>query len=548
MYLSFYIWGWVQVLFGQGLFAARYFAIFLGILALVGMWIVSRRMGNRWLATLAVWVIALNPTLISIYSRAISQVIIICMITWVFVCVLGEKRATWQIVFSSVLAAFIVLTRENMVFILPLLILYIFWQHGRKNGFLALAAILIVISVGHIIYWPDIMRLWTKWLPDNFLPSLDLYSQLDLGNSTTRVKLGLSIFSRLLSLSQSLRIYLIPIIGSLITLVLWPKLNSWRTRSHYRAAIFLAVLFFVLLISHATASIGQNYCVFCFENYIAFFGNVGLLLIVISIDALNKKPAIYQGLGIFTSILLATSAIGFSLFEYIGDFLLTLPVPRFRYGRILPGKATLWQLLNNKFHITYVDARQYTPAVVGFACGILLLVILLLIYLRFFRGKKLNFISFCSYGFLIFGLILNPLLTFPIAKPLCRNNVIVSYEQIGSQLAEIAPPGSKIYIDGSRTAIPLLYVRDVEILFPQLNDHYNYRIGGDPDMVLRKGYWNEEIAETWRNSADVFVIEANRISNWGEYLNDADFEKIINSNNPFSCSNISEDIYLFKRK
>ena len=51
MYLSFFIWGWVQSVFAPGLLAPRYVAVFLSVLSLVGLWIVSCRLGNRWLAS-----------------------------------------------------------------------------------------------------------------------------------------------------------------------------------------------------------------------------------------------------------------------------------------------------------------------------------------------------------------------------------------------------------------------------------------------------------------------------------------------------------------
>ena len=139
-------------------------------------------MGNRWLAAIAVWVLALDPTLIGTYSTARSQVLVICMLTWVLVFSLGAERPVWQIVGSAFLTGIMILTRENMVFIIPLLILYIFWQHGRKKGFLTLITIFVVLFIGHIIYWPGIMYLWERWLPASLLHFLGQTSP-DLGKS-----------------------------------------------------------------------------------------------------------------------------------------------------------------------------------------------------------------------------------------------------------------------------------------------------------------------------------------------------------------------------
>ena len=547
MYLSFFIWGWVQAVFAPGLLAPRYVAVFLSFLSLLGLWIVSRRMGNRWLATAAVWVMALNPTLISIYSTARSEVLIICILTWVLVLSLGVDRPTWQIIASAILAGAMILTRENMVFFLPLLIAYIFWQHGRKQGFLALSAIIIVLVVGHIIYWPGIMYLWERWLPANLLSFLGLYTKPDIGKAALSLTPNLSLVSRLHSLSQAIRIHFIPFIGSFIVLLLWPKRGSWRTPAHFRAAVFLAFSFFTLLISHAWASLGDNYCVYCLKDYIAFWGNVGLLLIIVSIGAWNKTPSLLPRAAIITTLLVVTTAIGYSLFEKIGSGLLNIPVPRLRGGHLLSGWATLWQVLNNKYHIDYWDARAYIPAVAGFVVGILLLIISLIIYRRHPHRKMMNLASFSAFGFLILGVILLPILAWTYDEPICSTDVINSYEQVGAQLAKIAPPGTRIYLDGSIASVPLLYIHDPNILLPQLNDIYSYRIGGDPDQLLKNGFWNEQIGLQWRDTADVFVIAEDRLPEWRDYLTPKKFDQIQLSPDLFPCR-INANILLFKRK
>jgi lysylphosphatidylglycerol synthetase-like protein (DUF2156 family) len=150
MYLSFFIWGWIQVLFGAGLQAPRLFAVLFSILSVIGTWIIARRLSNRWLAALAVWVLVLNPSLISTYSIANSQVLVIVMLVWILVLTLGPDRPLWQIILGSLLAGTMVLTRENMVFVPPLLILYVFWEHGKRKGLFALAAMGVVLDTWSI--------------------------------------------------------------------------------------------------------------------------------------------------------------------------------------------------------------------------------------------------------------------------------------------------------------------------------------------------------------------------------------------------------------
>jgi hypothetical protein len=544
MYLSFFIWGWVQALFMPGLLAPRYVAVFLSVLSLLGLWIVSRKMGNRWLAAIAVWVLALDPTLIGTYSTARSQVLVICMLTWVLVFSLGAERPVWQIVGSAFLTGIMILTRENMVFIIPLLILYIFWQHGRKKGILALITIFAVLFIGHIIYWPGIMYLWERWLPDSLL---HLLGQTGPNLGKTISTSGISWSARLNSLSQAIRIQFIPFVGSIFVLLVWPKREAWKTPAQFRAAVFLAVLFFILLITHVWASIGDNYCVFCLSDYMAFWGNVGLLLVVVSISAWNKTPPLFAKVAIVVTVLAATTAIGYALFAQIGSGLLNMPLPRLRAGHLLPGWATLWQVLSNKYHIVYADARGYIPAIAGLVVGILLLIISFIIFRHHPYRKTMYFASFMAYGFLILGLVLLPLLTWTYEVDICRTDVLSSYEKIGAQLASIAPPGTRIYLDGTLTDVPLLYTHGADILLPQLNDYNSFRIGGDSDLELRNGFWNEQLGLQWRNTADVFMIEEDRMSGWKEYLTPDKFEQIPMSPNLFPCST-DANILLFKRK
>jgi hypothetical protein len=348
-------------------------------------------------------------------------------------------------------------------------------------------------------------------------------------------------------LSQAIRINYIPFIGSLIVLALWPKRESWQTPVHFRAAVFLAFLFFTLLVSHAWASLGGDYCIYCFSDYIAFWGNVGILLVVISISAWNKTPSILPKAAIITTLLVATTAIGYALFEEIGGSLSNMPVPRLRNWHLLPGWATLWQVLNNKYHVAYADARAYLPAIAGLAVGILLLIITSIIYRHHPRRRTMNLTSFIAYGFIILGVVLLPLLAWTYDEPICRTNVISSYEQVGARLASIAPPGTKIYLDGSIASVPLLYTRGANILLPQLNDMNSFVIGGDPDQLLRNGFWNEQIGLQWRDTADVFVIGEDRFSAWRDYLTADKFEQLQLPSDLFPCT-IDANILLFERK
>ncbi|MCJ7434114.1 MAG: hypothetical protein MUO77_11560, partial [Anaerolineales bacterium] len=131
---------------------------------------------------------------------------------------------------------------------------------------------------------------------------------------------------------------------------------------------------------------------------------------------------------------------------------------------------------------------------------------------------------------LIIGFILSP------TKVLGRGNdffdcggadVFESYAEAGQYLRSVIPAGSKVYWDGRIDAI-FLYMPGVEIYPPQLNQSHSFYYGGDSDLLLRNGYWTEELARQWMKEADFILLEK------GEKL---DFEvKIVESKDYITLS------------
>lgn len=533
MYMSFFPWGWLQILTTPGLLAPRIFAIFLNMLSLFGVWIVARRMGNRWLATAAVWVLALNSSLISINSLANSQVLVACILTWVLVLTLGDQRPTWQISLGMALAGLLILTRENMVFVLPFLVIYIFWQNGWKKGLLPFFSLAFILVIGHLIYWPEVMNMWYRWIPVNLFQA-----STGLNPAISVTPTGLNLTSKLHSLSVAIRVHFIALIGSFLLFWLWPKKAEWHKRSHFRAAMFLGITYFVLLASHTWAALSSRACTYCTTNYFAFFDIVGILFVLILLQNLNPRPGVIAGTAILTTLLTSVTAVWFSLFEQVGGTLLLLPMPRMRNNQFLPGWATLWEVLNNKFQVGYREARTFVPVIFGVVFGILLLVLLRMVYLKFAHRltfKPLKFPHFLVYTSLAISLILSPLTTRPYGELICQKDVIETYEELGAQLAKLAPAGSKIYLDGPRTSILLLYTPDVIVLPPQLNDIYSISNRPDSDALLRKGLMNQAVADQWRDQADVFVIEGSRYEKWRSYFQPDQFDEVYLSLEASNC-------------
>lgn len=171
--LAFLIPGYIQEWFEPGLQTGRYFSIFLSILFLVGLWLTVRKLSGSWWATAAVWAYVLNPAAIKIYTIAISQGSIACMFIWLLYFSLNEKQEIWKTIIAGFLTAVMVLTRLNMIIVLPCFAIYFWWRHGIKQGVVYLISGSALLIVGHALFWPGILQVWAGWLPKSITPFLD---------------------------------------------------------------------------------------------------------------------------------------------------------------------------------------------------------------------------------------------------------------------------------------------------------------------------------------------------------------------------------------
>ncbi len=554
--LAFLVPGYAQVLFGPGLRTGRYLSVFFGVLALVGLWILARRLGNRWLAAGAVWAFAVSPVIIGIYSLAITQVLVNCMLTWVLALAVGEKRPFWQLALSGFLAGLLIFTRYNVIAVIPLLGLYLWRQHGWKAALLAMAASALVLLAGAALYWPNILTLFTTALPGRLAPFLDPYRYPDLGQPFWNPSITWD--GRLLAFFQGLRLEFLPAVGSLTAMLLWPKASRWKDAAAFRVALFLGSLYTILLLMHLWASVLNNYCVFCFLAYLAFFNSVGILLLVVLLQAWETNPGpLRQGLIVLFTILLF-SGLGFSLFEEIGNRLISLN------GGHLVSVPSLWEVLSG-FGWERKLAKQAASAAFGFFAGLVFTVV---VYAWYRCGRKTGQNFFArqtegpagslppnqNFGFalanaiLLFGFLFSWALIGNNRANTCNLDVIAAYEENGAHLAENIPAGSLVYWDGGLSVVPLLYIPGVKIFPGQLNQDYAFRIGGDPDQLRRAGLWNEALAQQWKDEANFLLIEEARYTAWKEDLAGGErYEELPPVPQPFSCATGSR-IRIFKRK
>lgn len=560
MPLAFLIPGWAQDLLGPGLRSGRYFAVFLGVLMLAGIWLAARRLGGKWWGAAAVLAVALNPGLIMMYSQALSEGLIACMLAWMFVFLLGPGRSPWQIVAGSALSALIVVTRQNMLPVAAFAVLYITWENGWRKGLYALMSAGGLLLLFHAIYWPEIMRLWTPWLPfklpfqvravpGRLLAAVPVGPDSGAYFSTAANPLG-DFLAAVYPIWDALRYYFVPIFGTISALLLVPRRSRWNNPANYRASVSLLALLLVLTAAHAWAAMGNDYCVYCFSIYLSFFSLTGLLLVAASWQAWRQRISVVSGLLAALVIPLYAAGTGLGAYGVLADPLLNLQIPRVSGMRIRPGTTELWRSLSNKFGWSFEDLQRMLPTAAGLALGVLLLLAAAWLAGRLARrGSSWSGSALALCIFLALGALLSPTPLFGgVGLTDCGGDVIQSYEAAGQALAGQLPAGALIYWRGGLSPVPLLYLPEIRIFPPQLNSGYNFSNSTDTDRVYRRGLWNKELSQQWLNEADYVLVEDRTYrGNFKDEIDPARYNEL-NPTPPIATCREGSKIRVFRRE
>ena len=108
-------------------------------------------------------------------------------------------------------------------------------------------------------------------------------------------------------------------------------------------------------------------------------------------------------------------------------------------------------------------------------------------------------------------------------------------ESVGNYLASTITPGSKVYWRGY-SPVSLLYLPDIQIFPPQLHSDYTYWPGGDPDELLRYGWWNDALSRQWVEESDYILIEdIFQNKKLTDYINAGDFTELPSTDSTAPC-------------
>jgi hypothetical protein len=544
MPFSFLIFGAAQLLFGPGLRTIRYFMVFVGCLLMLALWLTSRRLAGRWAAAACLWFLALNPFSISNYSVGIAEGLVACILAWILYFTLGEGRSSGELFAGSLLAAILVLTRENMVLVLPFLFLYVFWQHGKKAGFVFLGVATALLLAAHAFYWPGILRVWATWMPKNIRLLLGKWVYQGPGRLDTPTQF--SFLKNLFVVFSSIRANFLAIFAVLAVWLSWPR-DGFKNRSQFKIVVFLSAVFVLLYLAHGWASLTKDYCSFCLVNYVTFFSPVGILLLFAFLPGIKERRPICPAWLAGGLILLLFTGIGYSNYENLGQPLASLNIPRTNdFGQTVE----LWRLLANKFNLDIQDLRRLLPSLAGLLTGLLVLGVG---YAVTRLGKKSPLLSSSVYALIfvimLMGLVLSPTIALGglADNGRCGNDILTQYEKVGTQLAQRIPAGARVYWRGDPSPTPLLYLPNIKIYPPQLNDFFSVRPPKNINAVLRYGFWNMTLDQKWRFEADVVLIRESEFSSMRAFLSSPRFEELEQTSPVFVCAPDTQ-IRIFKRK
>lgn len=548
--LAFLIPGYIQLWFGPGLGVARYFAVFVSVLMLVGVWITARRLGGKVWAALAVWVFALSLAQVSVYSEAVSQGLVAGLMAWMFVLTLGGDRPLWQLVLGSALSILVVMTRQNMAVVPAFLVLYIFWQYGSRAGWWSLATCTILFIGFHVLYWPGILQIWAPWLPRSLTPFLDDF-RIIAPLAGTEFTFDASMLSRLQSFATGVHDYFFVFFGSLSALILWPKRDAWKSRSHFKMAVFLGATFFSLFLLHTLASLPTDFCVHCFSAYQAFYTTAGFffILIVFSNGLNNSKPRL---LLLMVSILFFAGNLGLYYYQRWGDWLLNhILLPRL--NRMIRGggfsATSLKEVLTYTFNLAPEIQKRIVPVGAGILVGLILIVLVWAVHHFLLQKRSTGIYPLANMmlaSCLFVGTVFPATMRNTAGEEKCSTHFLSSYEEAGRTLAKLIPPGSRVYWNGSgRHLAFMLYMGDIKIFPPQIHAGGGYVIG-DSQTLLKFGLFNEELDKQWRDSADILIIWNTYFTKEVRaYIDRSAYEQI-----PFDMGKLAQcedPLYVFRR-
>ncbi len=495
MPLSFLIPGYVQKWFGPGLDVGRYFAISAAVVMLLGLWLLVRRLTDRRWAAAAVWAFVAMPTAARVYSLAISQPLVAAIFVWVLALMADERPARWQLALSGLLAGLMVMTRLNMAIAWGLVGLFVTWLWRRRSVWFWGASLVVVLGL-HALYWPRIVWLWARWLPS--WVHLPAQFSIDLSHAPQAAGASVSVWQRLRALSNAFMAWPLAWAGLFAGMAAGTATRPSPQAFPQRALEAGVVLAWALALLHGWASVGKSYCVDCFTPYNGFYAPLMVAVGAVGLHQAWENPPqrrVTQALAALLFAVLASSNFP-ALLDALSH---TFQRLGFHAGEVFLRRIIAWPHFHVFPHLSMPEAgRVFWTLVllVGFPGAAWL------VRRRHFAPRRAELMGLAALA------LLSPLPLLSGAwRPYdCAPDVLAVHRQAAEALARAIPPEATVYWAAYPPTV-LLRTRGIRVFPQQLNDHYNFRNGGDPQILASWGYWNPTLARQWLAQADVVITD-----------------------------------------
>jgi hypothetical protein len=463
---------------------------------------------------------------------------------------------------GSFLAGLIPVTRINLFPVLPIVIMYVFWEHGFKKGTYGLLVSLVPFVGMHIIYWPGIMRMWTQWSNEALTYFLDIDQLNPFSGESPDVK-EVTTLTRLLATFQVIRMQFPAIFGAFTVVSLWPE--KWTDQSHKKTSIFLLVLFSVLLLLHFWVSVMLDITVFAFFRYVAYFYILSILLIISTWKNWNYTQSIWKRIliGIVSVVsLLGISVSNSEVSTYFGRFVITLLQKRalsFENGKIVLAPWKWWETFQGQLGWEFSTSLKITGILLFFFSTLVILIGLMILYSRYIRSeenrKTRQILPQLMIIFLVVGTVLSPTEFYGGGWNFydCRDGVFDSYQEAANEISKYVEKGDLVFwigVDTQSVLLELSELRSFQIYPQQLNAMNTFRLGGDTDTLTRIGLWNDEVAQAWVDGSQVLLFEDQALTRWfGDVYEGIDLDnfKMVSETGDIGCTT-NQRITIYRQK
>jgi len=302
--------------------------------------------------------------------------------------------------------------------------------------------------------------------------------------------------------------------------------DAWKSVYERRMVFLLTLLFGFLFGIHAWASLFHNYCVFCFAGYVSFFLPIGFIIAVIAFSNYAGNRIKFLSGVVVAAILVIIPGLFLGSLDTVGRWILNLPAPRFKGGRILPGSTELGTLFENRFQLHYDQLIVMIPLLFGLAMAVTFIALVWIGHSMISRQRRKGFGYSLIVTFFVLSTLLTPtpLLGHSENENTCGGDTIDAYETAGKHLAEIIPAGASVYWGAGSVVTPLIYLTHAQLHPPQLNGLYSYRSGGERYLLEKIGFYNQDSVNAWIDSDDFLLISEKYFSqSWQSILNPQEF-------------------------